>query len=345
MKNRTAAVVLTVAVALGTLAGCGAQAPGSDDASSERSEALSTTTIASIAKANLGKGACSTNSQGGHAFDSSCTGNGGEPEYWCADFARWVWGAAGVGNLGGLSAAAGSFYVYGENNHTLSNTPHVGDAVVFNYHGGGSADHVAIVVQVNGNGTIETVSGDWGGQSGSEAHFSSTSHADLNAPAYAGVVGSVPGIIGMQISGFISPAGASEPSGPATCSAGGESGVCISVSTCAAKGGHHSTAGLCPGAADIECCTADAAPAPPPPPPASSPDACSKGNGYCTESLQCDNGHWIARTDDSNACTTVANVQIGCGEGDGYCTATLQCDAGHWVLRSNDPDACTSGPR
>lgn len=341
MSNRTPAVFVTLALGLGTVAGCGIQAQGSDDADTERGDALNTSTIASIAKANVGKGACSTNSEGGHAFDSSCTGNGGEPEYWCADFARWVWGAAGVGNLGGLSAAAGSFYVYGQNHGTLSHTPHVGDAVVFDYHGGGSADHVAIVVQVNGNGTIETVSGDWGGQSGSEAHFSSTSHADLNSPAYAGVVGSHPGIMGMTISGFISPVGGGGPSGPVSCSAGGESGVCIDTGACAAKGNHHSTAGLCPGAANIECCTANAAP---PPPPSSSPDACSHGNGFCTETLQCDNDHWIARTDDPNACTTVQNVKETCSKGNGYCTATLQCENGHWVLRSSDPNACTSGP-
>jgi hypothetical protein len=338
MSTRTAAFALTVTLGFGTVAGCAIQPEASDHAATDQSEALDVSTIASVARANVGKGACSTNSKGGHGFDTSCTGNGGEPEYWCADFARWVWGAAGVGNLDGLDAAAGSFYVYGQNNHTLSNTPHVGDAVVFNYHGGGSADHVAIVVQVNGNGTIETVSGDWGGESGSEAHFASTSHADLNAPAYAGVVNSVPGIIGMKISGFISPVGGGGSSGPVSCIAGGESGVCISTSACAAKGNHHSTAGLCPGASDIQCCTEDSAPAP------SAPDACDKGNGFCTETLQCDHGHWIARTDDPAACTTVENVQEKCDKGDGYCTATLQCESGHWVLRADDPHACTSGP-
>jgi hypothetical protein len=75
-----------------------------------------------------------------------------------------------------------------------------------------------------------------------------------------------------------------------------------------------------------------------------SPDACSDGNGFCTATLQCDGGHWIVRSDDPNACTTVDNVQESCGVGDGYCTATLQCDGGHWVPRGDDPDACTSGP-
>jgi Phage tail lysozyme len=76
----------------------------------------------------------------------------------------------------------------------------------------------------------------------------------------------------------------------------------------------------------------------------SAPDACSKGNGFCTETLQCDSGHWIVRQDDPAACTTVENVQESCDVGGGYCTATLQCDGGHWVPRSDDPAACTSGP-
>ncbi|HEY8040978.1 MAG TPA: CHAP domain-containing protein [Polyangiaceae bacterium] len=171
--------------------------------------AHTTADIASLALANVGKGACSTNSLGGHAFESSCTGNGGQPEYWCADFAQWVWANTGVGYTGELDAAAGSFYVYGQKHGTLHNSPAVGDAVVFDYQGGGVADHVAIVTKVDANGTIETVSGDWGGQSGTEAQFASTSSTVLNAPAYAGTVGSTPGVMGMTISGFIAPVGVS----------------------------------------------------------------------------------------------------------------------------------------
>ncbi|MEO7109803.1 MAG: CHAP domain-containing protein [Polyangiaceae bacterium] len=187
--------------------GVGCSSASSEDATaSSSSDAVTGGTIASIALANVGKGACSTNSEGGAYFDSSCTGNGGQPEYWCADFARWVWGAAGV-DTAGLTAASGSFYTYGQNHGTLSSTPQVGDAVVFNYRGGGVASHVALVTQVNGNGTIETVSGDWGGRSGSEAFFSSTSHVVLNAPAYSSRDGSYAGEMGMTISGFISPIG------------------------------------------------------------------------------------------------------------------------------------------
>jgi uncharacterized membrane protein YgcG len=74
------------------------------------------------------------------------------------------------------------------------------------------------------------------------------------------------------------------------------------------------------------------------------PDACSKGDGFCTATLQCDKGQWILRSDDSSACTTVDDVAESCSVGDGYCTATLQCDGGHWVPRVDDPAACTSGP-
>ena len=107
-------------------------------------------------------------------------------------------------------------------------------------------------------------------------------------------------------------------------------------------------------AGDSNCCDKDVAvagdfgqwwnvgKAPPPPPP--SPDSCSEGNGYCTDTLQCDQGHWIIRQDDPAACTTVVNRQVSCSVGGGYCTATLQCDNGYWVPRQTDPNACTSGP-
>ncbi len=74
------------------------------------------------------------------------------------------------------------------------------------------------------------------------------------------------------------------------------------------------------------------------------PDACNKGNGFCTETLQCDSGHWIVRQDDPSACTTTENVEEPCSVGGGYCTETLQCDGGHWIPRNDDPSACTSGP-
>ncbi len=195
-----------LAFAACALAVLGVGCSGADDVA-DSTEDVTAASIVSIAKANAGKGACSTNSHGGKGFDSSCTGNGGLPEYWCADFARWVWARAGAKDTSQLTAAAGSFYVYGQKHGTLSNKPKVGDAVVFDYHGGGSADHVAIVIKVDSNGTIETISGDWDGQSGSEAHFASTSHVILNTPAYGDHVGNKPAVMGMTISGYVSPVG------------------------------------------------------------------------------------------------------------------------------------------
>jgi CHAP domain len=177
--------------------------------------------IAAIALANANEQACSTNSAGGKGFASSCTGNAGRPEYWCADFARWAWGQAGVADVDQLTAGAASFYAYGASHHTLSNTPAVGDAVVFDY-SAGFAEHVAIVTSVNSDGTIETISGDWNGSYGScgnpestacEAVFSSSSHVVINTPAYAGVVGKVPGPMGMTLSTFVAPVGASSCGG------------------------------------------------------------------------------------------------------------------------------------
>jgi len=174
--------------------------------------------FAQLALDNVGGMACASNSLGGRSFYSSCTGNGGQPEYWCADFVKWVWANSGV-DVGELTAAAGSFYVYGQHHGTLKNSaPREGDAVVFNYAGNGYADHVAIVTKVLADGRIETASGDWNGQEGTEAEFSRTSHVVLNDPPYPAVVGSQPGVMGMTISGFISPAGSGG-------SGGGDCGV------------------------------------------------------------------------------------------------------------------------
>ncbi len=184
--------------------GGGAGSDGGADADASP-PTVSGATIASTALANVGKGACSQNSAGGYDYESSCTGNGGQPEYWCADFAMWVWSQAGA-DVNGLDAAAGSFYVYGQDRGTLHNTPSLGDVVVFDWHGDGTADHVAVVTQINADGTIETVSGDWNGTGDTEAAFASTSQVVLNAPAYDPTVGGAPSTMGMTISGFVSPA-------------------------------------------------------------------------------------------------------------------------------------------
>ena len=94
-------------------------------------------------------------------------------EFWCADFAKWVWAQAGVKkDLGVLTAAAASFYTWGKDQgETMTEdpaNPAVGDAVVF-YPGtapnGSYADHVGIVTGVNSNGTVNLANGDFLGTS------------------------------------------------------------------------------------------------------------------------------------------------------------------------------------
>ncbi|WP_370384936.1 CHAP domain-containing protein, partial [Catenulispora sp. GAS73] len=179
-------------------------------ATSASASTVSGSGIAQLAAANVGQMACSTNTLGGHAFEGSCTGNGGQPEFWCADFAIWAWQNSGVTDLAGLTAAAHSFYTYGQSHGTLSNTPAVGDAVVFSNAQGDTGtgpsgiNHVAIVSQVNPDGTIATISGDWGGNGGTEAAFAGSSHVVAN-PAYNGAVGTYSSVMGMWIEGYVAP--------------------------------------------------------------------------------------------------------------------------------------------
>lgn len=156
--------------------------------------------LVKLNQANFAKNACSTNSHGEVGFYSSCTGAGGSPEAWCADYAKWLWARTGA-QVDGLTPAAGSFFLYGQNKGTLhtdkSYVPKVGDAVVFNYLGGGRADHVGVVVQVYADRTIQVTNGNFGG---SNAATSTVSYSK----GY-GQVGS--SIFGQTISAFVSPVG------------------------------------------------------------------------------------------------------------------------------------------
>lgn len=183
---------------------------------------VSAAKAAALAQANEHGTACGTNTLGGRGFTNSCTGYGGQPEYWCADFAIWVWAQAGL-PVGGLTAAAGSFYVYGQQHSTLHTSgyrPQPGDAIVYDYgvNGYGTADHVGIVTGVGADGSVATENGDFGGVSGNgEPGFASTSHVVAATLAAAqATVGSRPSNIGMTISGYITPVGATPtgPSGP-----------------------------------------------------------------------------------------------------------------------------------
>ena len=160
-----------------------------------------------LALANVAVKACSANSLGGSAFYSSCTGNGGSPEYWCADFVKWVWANSGFAT-GGLTAGAISFKSYGITHNTLHAAGYVplpGDAIVYNI-SGSTAQHVGIVASIQPDGTINTVNGDFGGVKGqSEAVFASTAQVKTAVIPANSTIGSTPAHVGMTIGAIVSP--------------------------------------------------------------------------------------------------------------------------------------------
>jgi hypothetical protein len=179
--------------------------------------AATTADIANLTLDNVGHKACQKNSLGGDYYYSSCTGNGGQPEYWCADFARWVWANEGVDHTSTLTAAARSFYTYGVEYGTFSTTPQVGDAAVFSKTGSARTSvnidqihHVGLVTSVS-DGEVQIVSGDWGGIDGTQAEFASTSHVVKNGKITAG-----PGFkseFNRYLVGYVSPEGVTIPTG------------------------------------------------------------------------------------------------------------------------------------
>jgi hypothetical protein len=127
------ALVLAIPVSVGVAGGAAYAATAQD--------------IANTATAQKGNG-CSP-------YPGACSTD------WCAIFAKWVWSQNGI-TSSTLTPQAISFYTYGVNNNTWSQTPHVGDAAVFgDANWPNSAPHVAIVTEVNGN-SITTVAGNDG---------------------------------------------------------------------------------------------------------------------------------------------------------------------------------------
>ncbi|MFI5933727.1 hypothetical protein [Actinoplanes sp. NPDC051494] len=180
--------------------------------------AATTADIASLALDNVGHKACQTNSLGGSSYYSACTGNGGQPEYWCADFARWVWAQEDVDHTSDLTAAARSFYSYGVEYDTFSTTgPQVGDAAVFSKTGSdpttantNEIHHVGLVVSVS-DGQVQIVSGDWGGTGSTQAEFARSSSVVKNAK-----ISATPGYkseFGRYLVGYVTPEGATAPTG------------------------------------------------------------------------------------------------------------------------------------
>ncbi|MCX4779162.1 CHAP domain-containing protein [Streptomyces sp. NBC_01264] len=158
--------------------------------------------IAATARAEEGNGACAHGGYDGGPNQYNSCSNGRTAHAWCADFAGWVWARNGVTGLATLTDGAASFMAYGKKYGTITNTPHVGDAVVFDYNGSDWAAHVALVTGVSGDKV--TITG--GNQGGGAGHVSTAS-------SYDAAVGERPWG-GQKISGYVSPAGSSTPSLP-----------------------------------------------------------------------------------------------------------------------------------
>ena len=103
---------------------------------------------------------------------SSGCANGWRSNYWCADFAAWVWRQAGVSFTYGwagsdINAYSASFYSWGlatGNWHSLSSgyQPQPGDVAVYGgLSWGGAGGHVGIYVS-GPAGAPTVVNGDWG---------------------------------------------------------------------------------------------------------------------------------------------------------------------------------------
>jgi hypothetical protein len=163
--------------------------------------------VTNLAVANVGMNACSINSGGtDHGFDTSCTGNSGNPEAWSADFLAWDWATEGIHTTGLTNQAGGAtgatILSYGEINnsaHTASTyRPQPGDAIIFD----SGYDYVSIVTAVNPDGSVQTVAGDWGASGGP----ANTAVAQLTLAAGQTAVGDVPtAMINKTIYAYVSP--------------------------------------------------------------------------------------------------------------------------------------------
>jgi hypothetical protein len=198
----------TFAIALGVACTSFALVPAAVPASAATGPGTNTASvIVNLANTNLGKGDCSKNSLGGTGYYTSCA-----PEYWCADFAKWVWVHAGISDDNAdLTPAAHSFYTWAKSNGQFTTTPAIGDVAIFdNAKGDDSTDgngihHVAVVVAVSGS-SIKLISGDWGGSGGETAFANSSSVVANDGGAYiSGTVGSEPKTMGMYLVGYAIP--------------------------------------------------------------------------------------------------------------------------------------------
>jgi hypothetical protein len=151
--------------------------------------------------------ACNPSSSPPVSYGTSCTGDNGHPEAWAGDFAKWVWGAAGI-DVSSLTNSAQGFWDYGQTNGTLrqgyQSIPAVGDAIIFK--GAQGSMYVAIIVGIPNDSTMTVVGGNWG--NGSLGHGDSSDPAQsivLQVQGFDGVWQEKPGWVEMNVVGYVAP--------------------------------------------------------------------------------------------------------------------------------------------
>jgi len=161
--------------------------------------------------------------------------SGPAQEAWCADFLRRIWHDSGVKGADEITPAAGSAWLYGVAHNTLTVTPSVGAAIIFNDAVGANptsvADHVAIVTKVNANGTIESIGGN---ENGSNEWNGRVVH---DGPYPGGVGKPFGSSTTLFISGYAAPDNGSTPVLNSVFSSGGRLGYLRSVSSTATANG------------------------------------------------------------------------------------------------------------
>ncbi|MBD0740123.1 CHAP domain-containing protein [Streptomyces sp. CBMA29] len=179
-RLKNSAIAISTAVAAVAVAGLTALPARADTPSN----------IAAAVNSQVGYGP-SGSTGAGYSNGVSQT-NSTHGQSWCADFAGWAWAqGGGVKHLSTLDDGAASFYNYGQDYDTLSNTPAVGDAVVFSYSASSDwAKHVEIVTAVSGS-TITAVGGNENGQ----VERDTFTHDAVGTSTYNGT-----------ISGYVAPA-------------------------------------------------------------------------------------------------------------------------------------------
>jgi hypothetical protein len=316
--------------------------------------------IARWAKAELGTGACSNN-LGVLGFttpgtdSNSCGGCGGshKPEYWCADFASWVWNQAGVKYTSQLGSSTTLFEDYGTQHDTWkTNDPQVGDAILF-------PEHVAIVVKTYGDGYVDTMSGDWGGQGNAdcgsdnccaeEVEFSNTSSVQRNTH-YAGWVcasddtkclGSQNATMYANVIGIAGPVGGSATSCKATVTPApsptptptptGPSSDDVCCATCVGQTSAYyamqvpnldGTLPPCSQAAQLFCTG-------------------TFGGGVSSSEIS---SCLVYGASDGGTTSSSGSCKLGSQTYPvNTCTETLQCDGSTWVPRTSDASGCNTG--